>query len=533
MPNLKPGRRVRQFHQARWDEPVVLELSRPGERGVLVPAAEPDVAAGAGPVESLLPAAMLRSAAPELPEISQPRVLRHYLRLSQETLGADLNVEIGQGTCTMKYSPKVNQFLIRSQKLMDLHPSQPAESMQGLLELTHRLVQVLRQLSGMDEFSLQPGSGTQALYAMASIVRLYHRVHGEEAERTDVITTAFSHPSESATAAVKGFRVITLTPGANGLPSLDELRRVASAHTAALVVANPEDTGLFNPEIAEMTAIVHKAGGLCYYDQANANGLLGITRAREAGFDMCFFNLHKTFAAPHGSGGPAAGALGVTERLAAYLPVPVVRREGATYLLDYGLRHTIGKVRSFQGVPQAFVHALAWVMSLGAEGLREVARTAVLNSNYVASRVAHIPGLTVPFDDTRRLEQVRYSWQDLLAETGVGSEDIGRRMADFGLHYWTSHHPFVVPEPCTLEPTESYSKDDLDEYIAALEFIAEEAGRDPDAVLGAPRRSVVHRSHADEWFEQPDRWAITWRAFKRKHPSRDGVGPQSPPAPGP
>lgn len=522
--NLKRFRRVRAFHQARWDEPVILELSRQGERGVVVPASEPAIAAAVGPAEALLPPAMRRLVPPDLPEVSQPRVLRHYLRLSQETLGADLNVEIGQGTCTMKYSPKVNQHLIRSPKLADLHPWQPEESLQGLLEIMYRFEQVLRQLSGLDRFSLQPGSGTQALYAMASIVRAYHRAHGEESRRTDMITTAFSHPSQAATAAVKGFRVRTPTPGRNGLPSLDELRRIVSERTAGLVLANPEDTGLFNPEIAEMTAIVHAAGGLCCYDQANANGLLGIARAREAGFDMCFFNLHKTFAAPHGSGGPATGALGVTQELSSYLPVPIVQQDGARYVLDYDLPHSIGKVRTFHGVPQTVVQALAWIMSLGPEGLRGVARTAVLNSNYLASRLASIEGLTKPFGGARRLEQVRYSWQPLREATGVSTDDIQRRMADFGLHYWTSHHPHVVPEPCTLEPTESCSKDDLDEYVAALETVAKEARRDPEGVRNAPHNSVVKRNRPDDWLERPELWAITWRAFKRKHPSATDLG---------
>ena len=289
-----------------------------------------------------------------------------------------------------------------------------------------------------------------------------------------------------------------------------------SERTAALLITNPEDTGIYNPKIAEFVDIVHRAGGLCSYDQANANGILGVTRAREADFDLCHFNLHKTFSTPHGCGGPAVGATGVREDLARFLPVPLVGFDGEKYRLDYDVSDTIGKVCSFHGVPAVVLKAYAWAAALGAEGMREVAEIAVLNNNYLLKKMLEIPGVSAPYaEGKRRIEQVRYSWEKLTEETGVHSEELGIRAADFGVHYWTSHHPFVVPEPCTLEPTESYSKEDLDEYVAIISHVASEAYTDPELVKSAPHNSTIHTIEHDP-FDDPAQWAVTWRAYRRK-----------------
>lgn len=303
------------FHQAKWNEPIIFELHQKGEKGVEVPPVDEEITQLVGDGISDLPLEMKRKSKAALPEIGQARVLRHYLRLSQETLGSDFNVEIGQGTCTMKYIPKINEFLVRDPKLTELHPLQDESTVQGILEIFYKLDLCMREISGMDCFTFQPSGGTQALFTMASIVRKYHEVRGEGDQRDEIITTIFSHPSQAATAAVKGYKIITLHPDEDGFPDIEKLKAVVSERTAGFVVANPEDTGIFNGKIDEFTKVVHDVGGLCYYDQANANGLLGITRAKEAGFDMCFFNLHKTFAAPHMCGGPATGALGVIEDL--------------------------------------------------------------------------------------------------------------------------------------------------------------------------------------------------------------------------
>ena len=511
--------RLRQYHQARWNEPILFELSRAGQRGILVPPLEKNIRDTAGDVLAALPAGLHRARPPQLPELSQNQVLRHYLRLSQENLGADLNIDVGQGTCTMKYSPKINDQLARHHKIADLHPLQDQETIQGILEIYYRFEQILKEISGMDQFSLQPAAGSAAIYTNASIIRAYHLSRGAS-DRDEIITTIFSHPSNAACARTAGFKIITLHPDSSGYPDLAALRASVSGRTAGMLITNPEDTGIFNPRIEEFVKVVHQTGGLCSYDQANANGILGITRAREAGFDLCHFNLHKTFSSPHGCGGPAVGATGVTRELAGFLPIPVVEFDGSRYHLNYDRPASIGKVGPFYGVAPVVLRSYAWVMSLGAKGLREVAEIAVLNNNYLLGKMLQIPGVSAPYaTGKRRIEQVRYSWERLSKETGVHSEEIGLRAADFGVHYWTSHHPYIVPEPCTLEPTESYSKDDLDEYAAILAHVAGEARLDPVLVKTAPHNSTVHTvDHAP--LDDPARWAMTWRAYLRKNANR-------------
>ncbi|MBL8096250.1 MAG: aminomethyl-transferring glycine dehydrogenase subunit GcvPB [Anaerolineales bacterium] len=515
MNRVEPKPTLRRFHQASWDEPVIFELSQPGQRGVLPPEVEPALSAETGDVAGSLPAGIRRDVPPALPEMAQLHVLRHYVRLSQENLGVDFNIDVGQGTCTMKYSPKVNDQIARSHKLAALHPLQDESTLQGILAIVYRLQEMLKAISGMDHVSLQPGAGSAAIWANVSMIRAYHTSRGDTA-RDEVITTIFSHPSNAACAKTAGYRVITLYPDSDGYPDLAALKAAVSERTAALLITNPEDTGIFNPRIDEFVRVVHAAGGLCSYDQANANGILGITRARDAGFDLCHFNLHKTFSTPHGCGGPAAGASCVTDALAPYLPRPVVAFDGQNYFLDDDRPQSIGKVRPFYGVAQNILKAYAWIMSLGADGLREVAEIAVLNNNYLMRKVLEIRGASAPYaKGKRRLEQVRYSWEQLSTDTGIHSEEIGYRAADFGTHYWTSHHPYVVPEPMTLEPTESYSQADLDEYAAILRQIAEEAYTQPELVRTAPHNSTVHKTQPEP-FDDPAQWAVTWRAYLRK-----------------
>ena len=509
----------RNFHEAKWEEPIIFELSNEGERGILVPLDE-RLEREVGDGISAIPEHMRRKELPKLPEISQMRVLKHFLRLSQETLGADLNIDIGQGTCTMKYSPKVNETFVSSPKVTELHPYQDEDTVQGALEIMYKLDLFLREISGLDRFVFQPGGGSQAILAMASIIRAYFRKRGED--RDEIITTIFSHPSDAAAPAVKGFKIITIYPDPEtGIPDLEALKAAISRRTAGMIVANPEDTGIFNPRIREFCDIVHEAGGLCGYDQANANGIIGIVRARECGFDMGFFNLHKTFSSPHGCGGPAVGALGVRKELESFLPVPVVDydNEKGKYYLNYDLPDTIGKVREFYGVFPVVVRAYAWIMALGEEGLKEVAEVAVLNNNYVMHKILReVKGADISYPANKnRIEQVRYTWRKLKEDTGVGTEDVIRRMYDFGFHLWTSHHPWIIPEPFTIEPTESYSKEELDEYIEALKEISREAYEDPEKVKKAPHRSVIHKIEDNSWFEDPAKWSITWRLFKKKH----------------
>lgn len=510
---------LRKFHEARWDEQIIFEMSAPGERGILVREVEPAVQRAVGNVLSSIPPKLRRKQAANLPEVNQLRVLRHFLHLSQETMGMDVTIDISEGTCTMKYSPKVQEHIAaRHPGIRDVHPLQPVETMQGLLEIIYKLEQFLKEISGMDRFCFQPAGGSQAAYTAACVARAYHESRGDS-NRSEVVTTMFSHPCDAAGPATAGFKIVTLMPNEDGYVDLETFKSALSNRTAAIFITNPEDTGIYNPRIDQFVKEAHKVGALCYYDQANANGMLGITRARDAGFDLCHFNLHKTFSVPHGSMGGAVGALGCTNTLSQFLPVPMVDydKKKDRYFLDYSIPKTIGKVRTFMGNAQSLVKSYTWIMQHGAEGLHEVAVCSVLNNQYMLKKLSQVPGVVVRYaPNRRRLEQVRYSWEKLKQDTGVGTDDVMRRMADYGLeHYWTSHHPWVVPEPFTLEPCESYSKDDIDEYVAVLGQVSKEAYEKPEFVKNAPYNSVVHKvSHPA--IDEPERIAVTWRQYLKK-----------------
>lgn len=515
---IAPKPSPRRFHQAQWDEPIVFELDAPGERGIAITPIEPAVRDAVGDVLAGLPDGIRRAEPPRLPEIGQMRVLKHYLRLSQQTLGSDLNVDIGQGTCTIKYSPKINDQLIEVPQLRELHPAQDPAAVQGVMELIWRLEQLMAEISGMDTVSLASPGGSAGIWTNIAMIRAYHASRGEADQRDEVITTIFSHPSNAAAAKVAGYKVITVYPDADGYPDLAAMKAALSERTAAIMVTNPEDTGIYNPAITEWVDAAHAVGALASYDQANASGILGVTRARDAGFDACQFNLHKTFSAPHGCGGPGAAANAVSAALAPFLPGPRIERVGDEFVVNPGHELSIGHVAPAFGVVLHVVRAYAWIMALGAEGLAEASRIAVLNNNYLMSRVTSIPGASAPYaTGRRRIEQVRYSWQELFEETGITSEEIGIRMADFGFHYWTSHHPYLVPQPFTLEPTECYSRAEIDEYVAALTEVAREARETPDVVRTAPHRQTVHHTHHDS-LDDPEKWAVSWRSYLRKYP---------------
>ena len=514
---MKRTIKLKNFHNAKWDEPLIFELTSPGNRGILIPEAEEDVKASAD--DDLLPITMRRKSAPALPEIAQPQVLRHYLRLSQETMGQDINIDIGLGTCTMKYSPKINEQFVRSPKLTDMHPLQDGSTAQGILKLMYDFEQMMCEISGMDAFSFQPAGGGAGIYSNAAVLKKYFEDKGEAEQRTQVITTILSHPLDSAAPATCGFEVISLMPDEKGYPSLESLKAVLSEKTAGIFITNPEDTGVFNPIIKQFIDEVHKVGGLCICDMADYNGMFGIIRPSEMGADMCHFNLHKSFSSPHGCMGPACAAQGVTKELAKYLPAPRLTFDGATYGLDDTQEHSVGKIRQFHGVVAAVVRAYSWVMSLGAEGLKEVAETAILNNNYMMKRlIEEVRGISIPWSDMEchRLEQVRYSWEKLNADTGVNTDDINRRMQDFGFQrYFSSHHPLIVPEPFTPEPTESYSKDDIDEYVEALKYISNEAYEHPEIVKTAPHRGSIGNVPNNE-ISDPEDLCVTWRVYQRR-----------------
>jgi len=514
----REGGVLRDYHAVRWNEPLIVEQSVPGERGVLVPLAEAEVLDEVGDPYGSIPECMRRETAPDLPELSQYQVLRHFLRLSQETLGMDLGSDISEGTCTMKYSPKMHEELVRSHKMADLHPWQDESTLQGLLEIVWRTGEYLKSISGMGHVTFQPGGGSHAVYTNACVMRAYFAAKGELSQRNEMITTIFSHPCDAATPAVAGFKVITVMPDENGYPDLEAFKAAVSERTVGCMITNPEDTGIYNPQIDKYVEVLHDASALAFTDQANANGILGFARARDAGFDACHFNLHKTFSSPHGCEGPATGAYLCTDTLAPYLPVPLVKSDGEEYHLDYDRPQSIGRVRGYLGNWMGVMRAYAWIRSLGPDGLREVAEISVLNNNYLDRLLLAVRGVSRPYaEGHRRLDQVRYSLEALKEDTGVGTEDVHDRMVDFGIQsYWMSHHPWVVPEPFTPEPCETYSKDDLDEWAAVIKKVSDEAHDDAATVKKSPQRSSCARMTNAEVAEDPNQWAFTWRAYKRK-----------------
>jgi len=507
--------KVRPYHAPVWSEPLIHELGRAGERGVILPEVEAEIKKAVGKPEFLVPRKMRRKTPLGLPEISQPQALRHWLRLSQMTLGMELDIDLGVGTCTMKYSPKVNELL--GAEILDIHPDQPEETIQGLLEVAWRFGDVyLREISGMDAFTFQPPGGSAGAFNNAAIMRAYHERNGELEQRDEVITTIFSHPCDAACPATAGFKVVTLYPDEEtGYPSVEALKAAVSKRTAGIFVTNPEDTGIFNEHIDEWTKIMHEAGGLCAYDQANLNAVMGVTRARDAGFDMSFFNLHKTFSSPHGSSGPGSGAVGVTKELEEFLPVPVIVKRGEKYHLDYDRPHSIGRVRDFLGNLQVVLRAYAWVAAMGADGLREAAEVSMINNQYLSERMKGVPGVTKPYGG-KRLDQVRWSLEKLKKETGCGVNEVNRRVVDYGVQsFFTSHHPWIVSEPFTPEPCETYSKADIDYWVAVLKRVCEEAYEDPEILKRAPHNSSIHVVDAAP-LDDPERWAMSWRAYRRK-----------------
>ena len=513
--------KLRNFHEAQWDEDLIFEQSVPGSRSLLVPDVSKEAGAVTGALSGLMPAGLKRKEKPALPELAQPQVLRHYLRLSQETIGQDINIDIGLGTCTMKYSPKINEQFVRSPKFTEMHPYQDDDTAQGIPKIIYDFEQIMKEISGLDAVSFQPGGGGQGIYANAAVLKKYFEDRGEAEQRTQIITTILSHPLDSAAPAMKGFEVISLFPDENGYPSLENLKAVVSEKTAGIFITNPEDTGVFNPIIREFVDVVHQAGGLCVCDMADYNGLFGLVRAKELGADMCHFNLHKAFSSPHACMGPGCGAQCVSAELEKYLPRPRVRFDGKRYYTDYDGPASVGKIRQFHGTLSAVIRAYAWVMSLGKDGLQTVAETAILNNNYMMKRMLNeVKGVSMSWAEKapHRLEQVRYSFEKLYKDTGVSAEDVNRHLVDFGFQrFFASHHPLIVPAPFTPEPTESYSKADIDEYITALKKISDEAYSTPEVVINAPYKAPISKLECDHIKDYTE-LAVTWRSYKKQHP---------------
>ncbi|WP_285028582.1 aminomethyl-transferring glycine dehydrogenase subunit GcvPB [Plantibacter sp. ME-Dv--P-122b] len=503
--------RVRRYHAASWDEGVVYELGAPGRRGVIPPTSWAPADDGPTFAEGLR-----RDGVADLPELAEYEVRRHFTHLAQQTLGM-MGISLF-GTCTMKHSPTVNEQLAARPEVAAVHPRQDASTMQGLLGIVHDLEAELCNLSGMSAFSFQPGGGADAAYLNMVITRAHFEAKGELGQRRQVITTAQAHPCNPATAKAAGFEVVTLPVEEDGYPSLEAFRSVIGPQTAAIVLNNPDDMGVYNPFITEVIDAVHAEGGLAFYDSANFNGVMTRLRARDLGFDACMYMLHKTFGAPKGGNGPSVGAYGCSDELAPFLPGPrVERHDDACVFIEP--EQSVGRVREFFGNVPQLLKAYSWTRAMGTDGLREAADLSVLANNYMEHRLMAIPGVTMSFAGKAlpRLEMTRYSLEEYAAETGLSTVDVQNRMTDFGIDaYWLAHEPWIVPEPFTPEAGEMWSKEDLDEWIDVLEHVLEEGRNDPELVRTAPHRQVVAQIDGSG-LDDPERWATTWAAYRRKH----------------
>jgi len=510
------------YHAVNWREPVIYQLGQRGRRGHRTPKVEEEIKAIVGDVTSHIPNEMRRKESPKLPEISEPEVVRHYIRLSQQTYGVDSGIHM-HGTCTMKYSPKVDEAIVRSPKLADLHPLQDVETVQGILGILYEFGKLLCEISGMAEFSLQPRGGAHAVFTNARIIRAYHKLNGELEQRNEIITTVLSHPCNGGAPAAAGFKVVTLYPDEEtGYPDIEALKAAVSKRTAGLMMTDPYDTGVFDANLEEYVKLIHEAGGLVAIDQANANSVLSRLRIGDVGADLCHFNLHKSFSTPHASTGPGSAAVGASKELSKFLPIPLVRSDGNKYYLDYERPQSVGKVGEFYGVIGNVVRAYAWLLAMGADGLREVSEVAVINNNYLIKKLLEIRGVSLPWQKAHpiRLQEARFSLQKLKEDTGIGVEDVNHRMIDFGLQDMeTSHEPWIVPEPFTPEPPETTPKEDLDRFTEVLRQISQEAYTNPEIIKTAPHNAAISRVDQSPSHD-PARWAMTWRAYLRKTSDR-------------
>jgi glycine dehydrogenase subunit 2 len=472
---------------AEIPEPTLYELSAPGRIGVALPASD----VPAQDLDRLLPAKYRRKEPAALPEIAEPETVRHFTRLST------LNHHIDRGfyplgSCTMKYNPKINEETAALPGFAALHPLAPEESVQGALELIYRLCGLLAEIAGMDDVSVAPVAGAQSEFAALLMVRAYHRDRGETG-RDEVVIPDAAHGTNPASAAMAGYRVLTLPSGPNGLVDLAGLKARLSERTACFMLTNPNTLGLFESHIVEIAAAVHEAGGLLYMDGANLNALLGIARPGDMGFDLCHFNLHKTFSTPHGGGGPGSGAVGCKSALAPYLPEPrVVRSEkGGRVRYEIGKSSSaVGRLHQFFGNFGMFVRAYTYILSQGHEGLRDIGETAILNANYLLAQLKDHYDL--PYPGPCQHEFVLSASRQKKA-TGVRAADVSKRLLDFGIHAPTTYFPLIVPEALMIEPTESETKETLDRFVSVMKQIAGEATSEPEKVRGAPHTTPVAR----------------------------------------
>lgn len=455
---------TRKFRQAYWDEPLLKELSRPGRVGT-IPPADPKIARLTRDPARFIPSSMRREPA-NLPELSELQVLRHFNRLSQ----MNFSVELGMyplGSCTMKYNPKVSEMVAGSAGMKQAHPLQPPETVQGLLSIFYELERTLSEITGMSRFSLSTAAGAQGEFAGVLMIRKYLAEHGAS-DRDEILVPDSAHGTNPASAAMAGFKVVKVPSDDSGQVRAKTVSDLVSERTAGMMFTVPNTLGLFETEVAEVCDAVHSAGGLMYYDGANMNALLGKARPGDMGFDIVHLNLHKTFATPHGGGGPGAGPVGVSRKLADYLPVPVVSQKGGRYYLDYDLGHSIGQLKGFVGNSAVLLRAYVYIRLLGSSGLSNVSSLAVLAANYLWKS---LDAEAFPVSHGKDLNRKHETAVSVKGELPGGALKVAKAILDYGMHAPTVYFPLIVSEALMIEPTESEPVEMLDEYARSLNEI--------------------------------------------------------------
>ena len=463
---------------------TIFEHSSTGRKGVTLPAREIDI-----PLESMIPENFLREESARLPEVSELDVMRHYIELSHKNHFIEKGL-YPLGSCTMKYNPKIHEVLVRHTCFANIHPYQPESTIQGALEMMYELQQDLAEISGMANVTLQPVAGAQGEFTGIKIIAAYHKANGNT-HKTKIIIPDSAHGTNPATCNLVGFDVVELKSLENGRCDIAKLRELVDENTAGFMLTNPNTLGLFEDQIDQIAEIMHSVDALIYMDGANLNALLGIVKPGKIGFDIMHYNLHKTFATPHGGGGPGCGPVGVVEKLLPYLPVPMVAKNTDGYFLDYGHEATsIGKVHTYYGNFAVMVRAYIYIKILGAQGLRRVSENAIINANY----------LMKVLEPYYHIQHTEYCMHEFVAdgtmqkkEFGVSTLDIAKRLLDKGFHAPTVYFPLIIPEALMIEPTETESLESLNSFANAMIEIANEIKENPAMLHEAPLTTPVRR----------------------------------------
>jgi len=472
---------------------TIYEKSVPGRCAAQLP----DVGLEEEPITDLIPPELLRESPARLPEVSEHQIMRHYNSLSRRNFDLDTNI-YPLGSCTMKYNPRLNERVAGLPGFAGLHPATPPEEAQGALELMYLLQESLAEICGLDEVSLQPSAGSQGELAGLLLTRAYHEDRGRNPKK--VLTPDTAHGTNPASVSMAGYEVVKVATDEAGGVDLDDLKAKIDDEVACLMLTNPNTLGLFDPNIAEIASLVHEVGGLLYYDGANLNAIMGQARPGDMGFDIVHVNLHKSFSQPHGGGGPGSGPIAVSAEVAPFLPVPQVvpatGPDGETgFDLDYDRPRSIGRMRGFQGNFGVFVRSYAYILSLGGDGLSEASRAAVLNANYLLSRLSKgRAGKYLPLGFGERcMHEFVLSGAPMKKELGIKTSDLAKRLLDFGVHPPTVYFPQLVDEALMIEPVETEPRESLDALADAIEQILEEAESDPEIARGAPYGTPVRR----------------------------------------